>query len=797
MFEDDEADFSAPVDPTPVNNRNDLMERIKSKLKSQEDSGVARLTEDKIIDLIRSHSVAGGGFTKKQVEKFALEKIQPIIDQAALGVNLFTDQASGLAGTSPGEFFGVATQVGDSSVQLFFNVDGTTATAYESYPSLTALNNALAQMASDIATATSILNDAEAAKNATENARDEAFEARDLAETSKTVAFNHAAAAADSVSKASISEKNASESALKSATSAALSATSEQNAATSEANAKVSETRSKDSEDDAALSASLAAQSANLATTAADRVEAAIASGTAPIYLNRSDLDANLSSLAVGSFAQVLDDEVYFKRHTIYEITSGPTATFRKYLDETRIESELFTISNPPDTIDTVGRKEVTEVSAVGDSSGSLAGKHFRVYGAALNAGAIKYTQFDVAVDIWYEVGGLGTQPLSGANRYIKVAVATNASAADVASATVSSVNTDPAFSAHLDPSDPTKFYIVSEISGNTTDALPETSGFSVSTVSDGRGERPSTDIYSGGVLAPNGHIYFIPSQASSVLKLNPNTREFVLFGNLGTSSLKWDGGTLAKNGCIYCVPQNSSTVLKIDTRTDTVTTFGSLSGSLKWSGCVLDPESGNIYCIPYDSTQVLKIDPETDTVTLFGNLSGTAKWNRGVYADGYIYGIPRNSDKVLKINPLSDTVETFGSLTTASSKWSGGVFANGAIYGIPDSSDDILKIVPGSDTISTIPSGQTGSSKWRGGVVAGGMVYGIPSSSPLILKLDPSTDTVSTFGNLEGTSKFNGGNVSNNGVVYCVPASSTAILEIHTGSKPSLVELSAYYNKF
>jgi len=78
-------------------------------------------------------------------------------------------------------------------------------------------------------------------------------------------------------------------------------------------------------------------------------------------------------------------------------------------------------------------------------------------------------------------------------------------------------------------------------------------------------------------------------------------------FGNLSGTG-KWYGGVLAPNGCIYGIPVNSTSILKIDPTTDTATTFGNLSGTSKWVGGVLAP-NGCIYGIPYNSTSILKID--------------------------------------------------------------------------------------------------------------------------------------------------------------------------------------------
>ena len=111
----------------------------------------------------------------------------------------------------------------------------------------------------------------------------------------------------------------------------------------------------------------------------------------------------------------------------------------------------------------------------------------------------------------------------------------------------------------------------------------------------------------------------------------------------------------LAPNGKIYCIPRNSTSVLIIDPVTNTVdtTTISGLSGVAKWRGGVLAP-NGKIYGIPRDSSSVLIIDPLTntaDTTTITG-LTGNFKWYGGVLApNGKIYGIPQNSTSVLIIN--------------------------------------------------------------------------------------------------------------------------------------------------
>jgi hypothetical protein len=105
---------------------------------------------------------------------------------------------------------------------------------------------------------------------------------------------------------------------------------------------------------------------------------------------------------------------------------------------------------------------------------------------------------------------------------------------------------------------------------------------------------------------------------------LPENTVATSIAGLIGTT--KWAGGVLAPNGKIYGIPTNSTSVLIINPATNTAdtTTITGLSGSDNWIGGVLAP-NGKIYGILTNSTSVLIIDPVTDsadTTTIFG-LSG------------------------------------------------------------------------------------------------------------------------------------------------------------------------------
>ena len=69
---------------------------------------------------------------------------------------------------------------------------------------------------------------------------------------------------------------------------------------------------------------------------------------------------------------------------------------------------------------------------------------------------------------------------------------------------------------------------------------------------------------WSGGVLAPNGKIYFIPFNASQILMFDPLTNSISLVGNTYIGSNKWNGGVLAPNGKIYFTPHVGPRILEL-----------------------------------------------------------------------------------------------------------------------------------------------------------------------------------------------------------------------------------------
>ena len=71
---------------------------------------------------------------------------------------------------------------------------------------------------------------------------------------------------------------------------------------------------------------------------------------------------------------------------------------------------------------------------------------------------------------------------------------------------------------------------------------------------------------YRGGVLGPNGLIYFVPYYADNIGVLNPSSSSFTTIGIANTISgyYKYRGGVLGPNGLIYFVPDISFNIGKL-----------------------------------------------------------------------------------------------------------------------------------------------------------------------------------------------------------------------------------------
>lgn len=181
-----------------------------------------------------------------------------------------------------------------------------------------------------------------------------------------------------------------------------------------------------------------------------------------------------------------------------------------------------------------------------------------------------------------------------------------------------------------------------------------------------------------GGLLSPEtGVIYAFPAHSNEVLCVDSNLRHDSKSNDdswrVSTIPIqrhesdtdppdltyKWLGGSYGADKCIYGMPSDATTILRIDPFKNEATTFGKVGASRnKFQGGVLSAVDSCVYAVPADANCVLKIDTDPNTplsIDFIGKdfQDVDDKWQGAfVGSDDRIYAIPENCTNVMVITP-------------------------------------------------------------------------------------------------------------------------------------------------
>jgi len=308
-------------------------------------------------------------------------------------------------------------------------------------------------------------------------------------------------------------------------------------------------------------------------------------------------------------------------------------------------------------------------------------------------------------------------------------------------------------------------------------------------------------EYHGGGISAPNGLVYCLPSSQGVIGVIDPESRTVrQLKSPLPPAGALFFGAVLAPNGMIYGIPHSAKTFLKIDPKTERIETFGEApENSAYWGGCVAS--DGLIYCVPSRASNVAVVDPKTDAVSFFGEVSADSyKYSGGVLGtNGKIYCIPDHARRVMVIDPVERTTEFIGEdLGDGVSKWFSGVLAlDGKIYSGLCGDGSILAIDTGSSTVERIEGLPKG--RYVGGVLGpDGKIYIIPSGQGPVLSFDPATRAVTELDSESQGHDYWGAALTPHGSIVAIPWNTKAFLQIDFGTRvPNDWALCRLFNRY
>ncbi|KAL7566733.1 hypothetical protein ACA910_017785 [Epithemia clementina (nom. ined.)] len=230
-----------------------------------------------------------------------------------------------------------------------------------------------------------------------------------------------------------------------------------------------------------------------------------------------------------------------------------------------------------------------------------------------------------------------------------------------------------------------------------------------------------------GGLLGKtDGAIYGVPQNAGHVLRIHPNDG-VTLHGSFGDGGHKWHGASTAPDGTIVCVPSNADSVLCVQPPTvkqgekpepllyelgdSSVIKTGRHRRDKKYKFLGgMAGSDGKVYIFPSGAEHVLQVDTQQKQIQNVGpNIYEQKleemcqnKWQNGILShfDKSVYGIPLASNSLLQIdtsrsNPKVSTWQ-LPSPCRSLAKFEGAIVApNGIIYTVPNNFKAVLRIQP------------------------------------------------------------------------------------------------------
>jgi hypothetical protein len=259
------------------------------------------------------------------------------------------------------------------------------------------------------------------------------------------------------------------------------------------------------------------------------------------------------------------------------------------------------------------------------------------------------------------------------------------------------------------------------------------------------------------GVRANTGSIYCAPYNADHILKIDTIQGTVETLDNVElpeTGILLWESGALAQDNNIYYMPSCARQIMKLNPYNDTLSSVGDdLGKGWKYGGTVVGNDDF-VYGIPNYARRIVKFDPTNPDTTSTVGEEAEKEFRcdtKGVLflgGDGYYIYCANRKGQVLQIDTASSDYTWIGDPIYSGYGWGFGdpiIGADKCIYWPPRNANRVLKFDPETQQLPSLVGGEDLAAgevlhwKWMGGALAtDGVIYCIPSGATQILAIDP-----------------------------------------------------------
>ena len=223
--------------------------------------------------------------------------------------------------------------------------------------------------------------------------------------------------------------------------------------------------------------------------------------------------------------------------------------------------------------------------------------------------------------------------------------------------------------------------------------------------------ERGDYSMWFSCALALDGCIYFMPSNARRILKLDPynNDAISIVGDDLGDGHRKYIGTVMGIDRCLYGIPNSTNRIVKYDPINDITSFIGEEATSYGFlcNGHGALGRDGCIYAARLDG-RVLKINTNNDSHCIVGHSIDRGHFDNSdaiLGIDGCIYWPPLCNNYIRKYDPHTNQTSLVGKdFGSKNFKWYGGCLASdGVVYCMPANATRILSIDPWKDYTSSM----------------------------------------------------------------------------------------------